>query len=576
MIKIIWKLWSFTDTQHKGLKIGIAANFARSFFSLLDYFAIYLAIEALIRHTVEGRVMIQCVVLVIIGVLGRTAMDGISLGKLTDAGYQIAKDKRLHVADKLRYVPMGHLNAMNLGEITGALTTTLSDIETVVPMVLVQFISGAIGTTVMAVFIMTFDWHIGVIALAAIAAYFFVTSRQQKALEKVSRLRQKAQETLIFQVLEYLQGIHVIKGFGLSGEKNKAIRRAVTDSCNENIALNVKITPWANGQRLILSIASAAVCGAAIARYLTDDLTLASCLFLLVMSFVLFSSLDFAGSTLSLLGLIDISMNQVNKVDALPVLESGTVMSPPKQSSIRFEQVSFAYDKNPIICDFNTKLKEKQITAIVGHSGSGKTTLTRLLARFWDVDQGKITLDGIDIKEYDYDILLSQISYVFQDVYLFNDTVLHNIGFGRFGATDEDIAEAAKKARCHEFITKLPDGYHTLIGEGGSSLSGGEKQRISIARAILKDAPIIVLDEATASVDPENELEIMEAIHALSQDKTCIIIAHRLNTVRKAGQILVLDSGSIVQHGRHEELMKQDGIYRQFVRRRELSDRWKI
>lgn len=576
MLKIIGKLWSFMDTQHKNLKIGIAVNFLRAIFSLFDYFAIYLAIESFMNRAIDGKVLAGCALLAAIGVLGRTVSDGISAGRLTDAGYGVSKDKRLHVADKLRYVAMGELERINLGEITGALTTALSDVETVVPMVLVQFISGVTGTAVMAVFVLIFDWHIGIIALCSIALYFFFTSRQQKALKSVSELRQRAQGNLIFQVLEYLQGIQVIKGFGLYGEKNKAMQKAVWDSCKENIALNIKSAPWANAQRLVLSIASVIVCAVSIALYFAGGLSLSLCLFMLIMSFVMFSSLDFAGSTLGLLGLIDISVSQVNKIDALPVIESGRVKQASGRCAIEFESVSFTYDKNPVICNVSAKLKEKQITAVVGPSGSGKTTLTRLLARFWDVDGGKITLDGVDIKDYDYDVLLSQISYVFQDVYLFHDTVEHNIGFGRFGASHEEIKEAARKANCHEFITKLPEGYNTLIGEGGSSLSGGEKQRISIARAILKDAPVIVLDEATASSDPENELEIMEAIHELARDKTCIMIAHRLNTVRNAGQILVMDGGRLVQRGIHEELMEQEGMYRRFIRRKEDAGRWRI
>lgn len=340
--------------------------------------------------------------------------------------------------------------------------------------------------------------------------------------------------------------------------------------------MNIKSIPWLYGQRLILTLFSVAICKAALVQYLDGSLGLSLCLFTLIISFVIFSSLDFAGSSINFLNLIDVAITHVNKIDALPVIKNGKITNKLCRYDIIYDNVSFSYVKKEVLKNLNATLKEKEITAIIVQSGSGKTTLTHLLARFWDPSKGTIKLNGIDIKNYNYDILLEQISCVFQDVYLFNDTIENNIGFGRFGATHEEIIEAAKKAKCHDFIMMLPNGYDTLIGERGASLSGGEKQRISIARAILKDAPIIILDEATASVDPENELEIMQAIYELSKNKTCIIIAHRLNTIRSAGQILVLENGKIIQKGKHDELIKQDGVYRRFIEHREQAEKWKI
>lgn len=576
MLTVIRKIWDFADTQHGRLKISVVLNLFRAMFSLFDYFAIYLGIAGLVEHSITTALIVQCISLIAAGVIGRMMMDGISSLKLMETGYGAAKEKRLHVGDKLRYVPMGCLGKLNLGEISAALTTTIGEIETLAPMVLVQFISGIMGTAFMAAYVAVLNWQIGVIALGAIVVYFFVAGCQQKALEKLTGLRQQAQDELIFQVLEYLQGIQVIKGFGLFDKENKAVTDAVEKSCKDNTALNVKSIPWAHGQRLILSLFSVAVCMSALVQYLNGSLELSLCLFMLIMSFVLFSSLDFAGSSIGFLNLIDVAITQVNKIDALPVVKNGTLTQVPNAYDIEFEQVSFSYDKKQVLEELNAHLPEKEITAVIGRSGSGKTTLTHLLARFWDVDKGSVRLNGADIRDYDYDTLLSQISYVFQAVYLFHDTVENNIGFGRYGASHEEIMKAAEKAGCHDFIMDLPEGYDTIIGEAGSSLSGGEKQRISIARAILKDAPIIILDEATASVDPENEWNIMQAIHELVKDKTCIIIAHRLNTVRRAGQILVLDKGRIAQKGTHDQLIQQDGIYRQFIRHKEQAGKWKI
>jgi ATP-binding cassette subfamily B protein len=248
----------------------------------------------------------------------------------------------------------------------------------------------------------------------------------------------------------------------------------------------------------------------------------------------------------------------------------------PKHCDIRAEDISFAYENRRIIDGITLDIPECTTTAIVGPSGGGKTTLTSLLSRFWDVDEGRVILDGMDIRDYSMDALMRNFSFVFQSVYLFADTIANNIRFGQPDAPMEKVIEAAKKACCHDFIMQFPDGYDTVIGEGGASLSGGEKQRISIARAIMKDAPIIVLDEATANVDPENEAELMNAIEALTREKTIIMIAHRLKTVRHADNILVIDSGRIAQQGTHDELMQQDGIYRSFVESRREAASWRL
>lgn len=248
----------------------------------------------------------------------------------------------------------------------------------------------------------------------------------------------------------------------------------------------------------------------------------------------------------------------------------------PTSYDITFQDVSFAYDKRTVLHDVNFTIPQNTTTAIVGPSGSGKSTLCSLIARFYDVDAGKITLGGTDIREFTCDSLLKNISMVFQNVYLFRDTIRNNIKFGSPDASEEQMIAAAKQARCHDFIMALPDGYDTVIGEGGSSLSGGEKQRISIARAMLKDAPIVILDEATASIDTENEHLIQEAISALTHGKTIITITHRLATIENADQILVIDGGTVVQKGTHKELLKQKGTYQDFIRIREQAEGWRI
>ena len=296
---------------------------------------------------------------------------------------------------------------------------------------------------------------------------------------------------------------------------------------------------------------------------------------MLMASFMIFEALDSAGIYTALLKIIGRGVDLANEILEIKQMDIDGEEIKPENRDIHLEHVSFAYENRKIIDDVTLDIKEKTTTAIVGPSGGGKTTITSLIARFWDVGEGEVTLGGRNVKEYSFDSLMENFSFVFQRVYLFEDTIA-NIRFGKPEASMDEVIAAAKKARCHDFIMSLPDGYDTVVAEGGATLSGGEKQRIAIARAIMKDAPIIILDEATANVDPENEKELTEAIENLTNEKTIIMIAHRLKTVRHADQIVVIDKGRIVQQGKHEELMRQDGIYRNFVSGRKKAVSWKI
>lgn len=580
MLEIIAKIWRFAESQRRLLVRAVAANFFKALFSLFDYFAIYLAVDALIAGAFSLEVIAQAAALILVGLVGRCVTDSISMATMNEIGYCLSRDKRLLVADRMRYLPMGFFATVDVAELATTLTTTLDELETLGPLVLVQFVSGVIGTAVMAVFVLAFDWRIGLVALTAMAVYFAVAKAQQRALAPLAPKKHEAQETLVGAVLEYLQGIQVVKSFGLVGAQNKAMKKAIDDNRARTTDLNLKSVPWVAAQQIVLAVFSVAVAACAVAFFLAGTMGLSTTLFLLVLSFVLFSSLDFAGNTVSLLKIIDVAIDEVGEIEAVPVLESGDVKEAPADCGVSFEDVGFSYeadaDCGPLIRSVTADMVSGTTTALVGYSGSGKSTLAHLIPRFWDVDAGRIALGGIDVRDYDYDTLLAQVSMVFQDVYLFNDTVEANIRFGRTDATRDEVVEAAKRAQCHDFITALPQGYDSVVGEGGSSLSGGERQRVSIARALLKDAPIIVLDEATASVDPENELSIMRAIEELTRDKTCVMIAHRLNTVVNADQILVVDEGRIVQRGTHEQLMGQPGIYAKFVQLKREATRWQL
>ena len=329
-------------------------------------------------------------------------------------------------------------------------------------------------------------------------------------------------------------------------------------------------------QNIVIKLTGVVILTASIGFYLNGSMELLAAIIMMIMSFIVFSGLETMGSYSSLLRVVDLCVDRGKEVLSLELMDISGEAYTPKTNNIEVSDIEFAYDKKKIIDKVSLVIPEKTSAAFVGPSGGGKTTLCHLIARFWDVNTGMVSLDGKNVKEYSMDALMENFSFVFQNVYLFHDTVANNIRFGQPDASMEDVIAAAKKACCHDFITALPDGYNTVIGEKGTSLSGGEKQRISIARAIMKDAAIIILDEATANVDPENEKDLMEAIQTLTKEKTILMIAHRLKTIRNADQIFVIDKGQIVQHGNHDELMMQDGIYRRFVDSRIQAIGWKI
>ena len=403
-----------------------------------------------------------------------------------------------------------------------------------------------------------------------------VYAKTQKAGVKYSPRRQAAQAGLVTGILEYIQGMTVVKAFGLADRSDKSVDSAISESAEANIALEKVFSGLAAVFQMIFKFARFAILITTPYLLMEGETTPEKCLLLIVASFMIYTTVELAGSTAAVARVVDASLDRLETVSKMPLLdENGTDLT-PKAYDLTISNISFAYDEKEVIHDVSFSVPQGTSCAIVGPSGSGKTTLCSLIARFWDVKAGEILLGGINVKDYTCDSLLKNFSIVFQKIYLFEDTIENNILFGKPQATKEEMILAARKACCHDFISALPDGYQTKIGEGGATLSGGEKQRISIARAILKDAPIVILDEATSSIDPENERELQHAISELTKNKTLLMIAHRLNTVRGADQILVLEDGRIVQSGKHQELIQQEGLYRRFVEIREKAIGWKL
>ena len=574
MFSVLKKISDFAGTRRGLLKKSMAVAFLGAVFAALQFAALMLTLDILVGGA-DLRIW-PVIGVMVVSVVGRAACSYWSTNAETETGYFMVAEKRIHIGDRLRYIPMGYFNDNSLGNITAVVTTTLSDVENNAARCLVSVIGGFLNTLGLCLGLTVADWRLGLLAIAGILAYLGVTELSQRAMLKTGPARQHAQMNLVEAVLEYIQGMSVVKSYGLDKDSGQAVQRTVDESCDKALSLEKSVVPWMGLRQVVVRVFSVAIAVCALAFYSGGTLSLARCLLMLVASFMLYAELESAGNMADNLQMLGASMDKANSIDDTPVMDIDGAELTLADTSVEFQDVSFAYGDRTILDHVSLTVPSGSITAVVGPSGGGKTTLCNLIARFWDVQSGKITVGGYDVREYKLDSLMKNISMVFQSVYLFNDTVENNIKFGRPDATHEQVVAAARAACCHDFIMALPDGYDTVLGEGGGSLSGGEKQRISIARAMLKDAPIVILDEATASVDPENEAELQAAISALTRGKTLIMIAHRLNTVRNANQILVLSGGHIVQRGTHQELMAQGGLYADFVGVRQEALRWKL
>lgn len=548
--------------------------FLGALFSALQFMALLMTLDMVVSGTMGN--ILPVIAVMAVSVAGKTICSYCSTNMETETGYFMVAEKRVHIGDRLRYIPMGYFNENSLGNITAVVTTTLSDVENTASRCLVLVIGGFLNTLALCLMLTITEWRLGLISIAGILFYLLVTELSQRAMSKTGPARQHAQMALVEAVLEYIQGMSVVRSYGLEKDNNQAIHRTVEESCDRALALEHSVVPWSAARQLAVRGFGVIIVVSALIFYGEGTLSLARCLLMLIVSFMLYRELESAGNMSDNLQMLGTSMDKANSIDDTPVMDIEGRQIDPEHTDICFENVSFSYGERKVLDNISITIPEKTTTAVVGPSGGGKTTFCNLIARFWDVDSGCVTVGGRNVRDYKLDSLMKQISMVFQNVYLFNDTIENNIKFGRPDATHAQVEEAARRACCHDFISALPDGYETVLGEGGGTLSGGEKQRISIARAILKDAPVIILDEATSNVDPENESLLMGAIEELTKNKTVIMIAHRLKTVQNADQIVVLSGGHIAQQGTHEELIKQPGIYSDFIGVRKKAVSWKL
>lgn len=577
MIQIFRRFFDFCgETNKRKFTKSIFLGVLKALFEALKIPAIAVTLQGVLSGNLTAQHILLSLGIMLFSIAGNAFANYRSTMLQCEAGYGTCADKRIEIAEHLKYLPMGYFNQNSLGYITSVATNSMEALADVATRVVMMVTQGVLTTAVVVLMICAFDLRIGGIAILGVLLFFAVNSLLQKKAKEIAPTKDAADRKLVEKVLEYIQGIAEVKSYNLTGEKSKALNRAVDKNTAANIKLEITFVPLMFLQSLTAKLIGVVIAGVSVAFYLNGTMELLNTVVMVIAAFILFGALDSAGSYSALLRNVDLNVSKAQSVLDMPTMDIDGRDITPTNYDIDVENVEFSYDKRKIIDGVSVHIPQKTTTAIVGPSGGGKTTLCHLIARFWDVDKGCVSLGGVDVKEYSMDSLMRNFSFVFQSVYLFQDTIANNIRFGQPDTPMEKVMEAAKKACCHDFIMALPDGYETIIGEGGASLSGGEKQRISIARAIMKDAPIIILDEATANVDPESEQELTAAIEALTKEKTIMMIAHRLKTVRHADNILVIDDGKIVQSGTHDELMHQGGIYRRFVESRELAVGWKV
>ena len=577
MLKVIRKFFAFCGEENRRKFItSIRLNVIQALFEALKIPAIAVMIRALMNGTVDTKDILLSLGIMLVSIAGSGLLKSKAVMLQTEGGYDTCAKKRVEIAEHMRYLPMGYFNANSLGQITSITTNIMESLENIATRVVMLVCDGLLTTSLIVVMLFFFDWRIACVLLCGFSLFLFANSRLRIASEKVSGKKIRADERLVEKVLEYLQGMTEVKAYRLTGVKSRELNEAISENSKINIDMEMTLVPRIALQSFIAKLTGVAMVAFSCVFYCAGSMDALNAVVMVISAFIIYTSLETAGQYSSLLRVVDMSVDRAQEILNTPQMDISGETIEPAVRDIVAQGIAFSYEKRKIIDGISLHIPEKTTTAIVGPSGGGKTTLVNLLARFWDVDGGSVMLGGRNVKDYDMDSLMANFSFVFQSVYLFHDTIANNIRFGQPGAPMEDVIAAAKKACCHDFISSLPQGYDTVVGEGGASLSGGEKQRISIARAMMKNAPVIFLDEATANIDPENENELMRAIQALTAEKTVIMIAHRLKTVERADQIIVVDHGKIVQQGTHAELMDQDGIYRNFIGERREAASWKV
>lgn len=577
MIALIRRILKVSGKYKGRIQAAFVFSFLKSMLSKAPIGLAFVMFSAFLSGKVNGRLCVAIGIGMVVCVILQAIFQHIADRLQSAAGFMVFADKRMELGKHLRKLPMGYFTEGNIGKISSVLSTDMGFIEENCMTALADMMSEIFSEAIMLLFLFFLNPWLGIAGVIILGIIVLLGNHLNKIELENSSVRQEQSENLTEAVLDFTEGMGIIKTYNLLGDKSRELTDNFRKSREKSLAFEAVVAPNMRWLNLVFGVGSAVILGLAMLLNARGLLSVSYLIGLLLFVFDLFGPLRalYGGSTR--LTVMNSCMDRVEEVFSESELaDNGTASIPVKSNApeIEFKNVRFAYDKKEVLHDISFKLQKNEMCALVGPSGGGKSTVANLLARFWDVKAGQILIRGKDIREIPLAELMNHISMVFQRVYLFQDTIYNNISMGRPDATKEEVMEAAKKARCYDFIMQLPNGFDTMVGEGGASLSGGEQQRISIARCILKDAPIVILDEATASVDADNESYIQSAISELCRGKTLLVIAHRLNTIYDANQILVISDGRIAERGNHEELMKQDGIYHNMVLKRENHLAW--
>ncbi|HCZ8704277.1 TPA: ABC transporter ATP-binding protein [Staphylococcus aureus] len=577
MFRITFKILNWVSPYKTRMILGFIMSFLNAIFIALPIFLASQIFNNVVSHkSIYGKDIFNVVIIMIILVLGRFITAYLKSKNQESIAYEMSANERLNIGNKLKNVPLGYFNTHHSNELTTIVTTDLTFLENFAMKMVDIVINGYILISVLILSLLVVSWQVALLACIGVLLSFLTIQLLENKSEKNAPTYHYAQNQLIEKVVEVIRGIQVIKSFSKENASLRSFNRAVNESKRVNTKIEMQYIPFNLLHLLSLKVTSILIVLVACLLFIHNSIDLPTFIMISIFSFVIFDSVENINSAAHVLEIIDMTLEDIEKIKSAPELDKKGKDLTIENDDIAFENVNFSYDDKQVIKNVSFDIAANTSTAIVGPSGSGKSTLCHLLLRFYDVNDGFIRIGGIDIKDLKLSSLMSQISAVFQKVYLFNDTIENNILFGNPDATEEEVIRAAKQACCHDFIMKLPDGYKTVLHEKGNNLSGGERQRISIARAILKDAPIIILDEATASIDPENEQLIQTAINELSKGKTVITIAHKLETIKNADQIIVLNEGEIIQKGSHDELIRKPGMYQDFIRIKSKSAGWKL
>ncbi len=570
MIAFISRILKVAQDLRRRIYGAAVCSFLKALLGKAPIVVMFFLIMGFLNNTVTNMSCLWAGIAVVTCIALQCMFQNIADRLQSAAGFEIFADMRLKLGEHLRKMPMGFFTEGNIGRISSVLSTDMNFIEENLMMVLADLMSYIFSAVIFILFLFVFDWRLGLLGLLITSIVFCIGEAMKKNTLMHSNERQETSQQLTEAVIDFTEGMGIIKTYNMLGEKSKELTESFQASCDKNLSFEFDFKPWAKALNLTCGIGSATMLGAMWLLYQRESLSLAFFIGMLLFVFELFRPLKAFYGQVARLTVMDACLDRIEAIFAEPELsDSGNKAIPANGSpEIEFEDVSFAYDNKDVLHKISFVAQRNTMTALVGPSGGGKSTIASLLARFWDVREGSIRLRGKDIREVPLAQVMDNISMVFQRVYLFQDTIYNNIAMGRTDASKEEVYTAAKKARCYDFIMALPQGFNTMVGEGGMSLSGGEQQRISIARCILKDAPIVVLDEATASVDADNERYIQDAISELVNNKTVLVIAHRLHTIAGADQILVVNDGQIVERGGHETLITQGGIYADMVQKR--------